>query len=146
MRFSSSDIKEISTLVKYHDLEISSDEKLLKKWIAKLGEPTMRSLIDIEIADAYAQNPELATERLERVKEVKERIDDVVKSMSAFSKKDLVIGGRELLEIGLQGREIGETLDKMFEMITDGKLQNTKESLTDFLKEIKQERETDIVL
>ena len=50
---------------------------------------------------------------------------------------DMAIGGRELIELGMKpGREIGDILNKLFEMVLDDPEKNTKEILLKKAKEM----------
>ncbi len=46
---------------------------------------------------------------------------------------DLAIGGRDMISLGLRGPDIGTTLDKLAIAVIEGKCENTRESILNFL-------------
>ena len=46
---------------------------------------------------------------------------------------DLAVNGRDLEALGFRGREIGETLDRLLERVTDGEIENKREVLLEEL-------------
>jgi hypothetical protein len=46
----------------------------------------------------------------------------------------LKIGGRELIELGMRGAEIGRTLERLLFEVSDGIVENEKESLINSAK------------
>lgn len=50
------------------------------------------------------------------------------------SLSDLLISGNDLLKIGIENKKIGELLDSVLDEVIDGKLENEKEKLLDYVK------------
>ena len=60
----------------------------------------------------------------------KKRLEKVIAEDSALSLKDLAVGGRELMEIGIPaGPKLGIILQKLFEAVLEDPSQNTKAQL-----------------
>ena len=49
----------------------------------------------------------------------------------------LAVNGDDLMEIGYKGKDIGICLNNMLELIIDEKLQNDREKLLDYAREMK---------
>ena len=56
---------------------------------------------------------------------------------ACFSLKQMAVNGRDLLELGLRGPEIGAVLERLLDGVTEGKLPNEKEALLDAAKWMK---------
>lgn len=69
--------------------------------------------------------------RLKFSKKIVLKVEDL---KTPFSKKNLHITGGELQNMGLSGKEIGDTLNLILNLVLDGKLQNNHEDLIDFIK------------
>ena len=54
-----------------------------------------------------------------------------------LSLSSLAVNGSDLMEIGLKGKEIGEWLDKLLDMVIDEKLPNERAALLSFVGEMK---------
>lgn len=52
----------------------------------------------------------------------------------AVTPKDLAISGQDLMNAGLKGKQIGEIMREMLQLIWLGKLENTPEGLSEFVK------------
>ena len=52
-----------------------------------------------------------------------------------FSLKQLSVNGNDLLALGLSGREIGQTLERLLDGVVEGELPNDREYLLSLVKE-----------
>ncbi|MGL4402138.1 MAG: hypothetical protein ACRCTS_00140 [Fusobacteriaceae bacterium] len=69
--------------------------------------------------------------RLKFSKKIVLKVEDL---KTPFSKKNLNITGAELQSFGLKGKEIGDTLTLILNLILEAKLQNNHEDILSFLK------------
>lgn len=136
LKFPKEMLKHILLLIKYHDTPIEADEKIVKRWLNRLGEKRFRDLLEVKKADCLAQDQQYRY-RLDAIKEVEILIDSILKEAACFSLKNLAVDGNDLIHLGLKpGPEIGQTLNHLLEMVIDQKIKNTKTSL---LKHVKKE-------
>ena len=61
------------------------------------------------------------------------RLTDIIASGACYRISDMQINGNDLAELGIKGREIGETLNSLLLMIAKGEVENNREEL---LKEV----------
>ena len=62
----SNDIKsKVTTLVEYHDKNVSDKKSNIKKWMRIIGEDLILDFFDVRIADMLTHNPELAEAEIE---------------------------------------------------------------------------------
>ena len=126
-------VNNITTLVKDHDRNFDL-EKTVKKYITANSPEFFDKLMTLEMADAKAQNPEFAHTRFEKIEEAREMKERVLKQAERLTSKDLAITGKFLMEnYGIQGKEIGQTLNSLVETINQHPEYNTKEKLTELL-------------
>ena len=133
--------RAVVELVKRHDLPLSTDLKLLRRRLNQLGEERLLQLVEVQRGDALAQTPELVTQRLEELEEIKEAIRQLIAEGACTSVKMLAVTGRDLMEGGWQpGPALGARLQFLLDQVLDGKLPNQKEALLSFEKESRQRK------
>jgi len=68
-----------------------------------------------------------------------EALSWIEKSQAPASISDLKISGRDLMALGLLGREIGETLQALFLQVLEDPRLNEKEKLLNLVQKVKQD-------
>ena len=125
-------------LILYHDTPIMPTEKSVKKWLSRIGEESLRRLIEVKRADILAQNPETVGERLSEFDKILALIDEIISAGECFSLSDLAIDGNGIIALGIpRGREVGKTLALLLDEVISGKLENQKETLEERVKKLK---------
>lgn len=130
LRFDNKTIHTVCTLVKYHDIMISPEEKRIRRLLNKFGEDTVRLLFKLKRADNMAKGVPLG-DRLSVIDRSEEILDDIIKKDLCFSLKQLNINGNDLKSIGFEGKQIGLTLDILLREVINGTCQNTYTALCD---------------
>ena len=142
LRFDKDTVRRVSALVELHDYPIDPPvepgtagtpaldaDRAIKKLIARLGEEDFFRLLALKRADALAHHPDYrgrsaACDRLEA------RARALLAEQACFSRKDLALNGRDLLELGLPpGPELGRVLERLLEQVLSGALPNRRERL-----------------
>lgn len=124
----------ILTLVERHDCELSFSERSVRRNLGRYGEKTLRLLLEVKRADNLAQS-EAFRDRLTQIDEWEALLEKVLASDECFSLKQLEAKGGDLTALGLRGRDVGNTLDQLLELVIDGKLPNEKNVLLEYAKE-----------
>lgn len=125
---------EAVTLVKYHQSVENVNDIRPKRWLNKIGYDYTRDLLDVRLADLKAHNPEKVGFEIEKIEEIKQQLEDIVKAGEAFRISDLAVNGNDLIALGFSGREIGEKLTEILNLVIDGKLANNKEEIISYIK------------
>lgn len=123
-------------LVPIHDMHIGTDRKKIKKWLSKAGENNLRDLIEVKRADKLAQNPEMTERELSNLDVTQNELDRIIQEGEPFTVKALAVNGYDLISLGYHGEEIGEKLAFLLQKVIDGELENDKESLITYLKQV----------
>lgn len=137
MGFDDTTRKNIIQLVYYHDATFEIGKKYVRRWLNKIGEIQFRRLLELRIADIKGQNPVYQTERLEKIKKIKELLEEMLIDNKSFTVKDLDIKGSDLIEIGYkQGKQIGDVLYVLLNHVINKEISNDKERLLKVAKKL----------
>lgn len=134
LRYDNKTISRVETLIGQH-MKVSPGmgEKGLKRQIRRVGEDLIFDLYDLMIADMMCTRDDRDVSFLENRKI---EIKNILESKQVIDKSGLVINGRDLIEIGYnQGKEIGEVLDYLMELVLDDEELNEKETLLNIARE-----------
>lgn len=129
----------VMTLIPIHDIHISNEKKCIKRWLNRLGKDCngnyyLLSLIDVKRADKLGQNIEKTSGELERLDLLERKINDVIELKEAISISDLDISGFDLMALGIRGKNIGNALAVLLDMVISEELENKKSVLLEYLK------------
>ena len=123
----------ILNLVEFHDEYIAATKKSVKKFIAKHGKDFLDDWYVLKEADfndhILGDNP--PSNWYTDISIVKEFERQLEEEENCFSLKDLAVNGNDVKEVlGLkQGKEVGKALNKLFEMVLNEEVENTKDAL-----------------
>ena len=130
LKFDNRTKKDVVELVLYHDAVIEPTIKVVKRWLNKVGEEQLFRLLDIRMADILAHAEGTQQSRIDRCVAVRKIAEDILASEQCFKLKDLAVNGNDLMDIGIpQGREVGNTLNRLLDMVINGEAQNKKDEL-----------------
>ncbi len=131
----SNEVRErVTKLIARHMDQIHPSEKAVKREMRKVGPALYFDLLALIRADNLAQTPECAARAagIDVLEEIGRRI---LEEEQAFTLAQLAVKGGDLMAAGIPaGPKLGETLDKLLELVIEGEVPNEKEAL---LKKIK---------
>jgi putative nucleotidyltransferase with HDIG domain len=136
LRFSKKESEKFWRLVRYHQFTV--DEKqtdsAIRRFIRKVGLDYVPDMLDLRTGDRLGGG---ARETSWRLEEFKKRLIEVQKQ--PFAIRDLKISGDDVMkELNLKpGPKVGKILQKLFDDVVEKKIENSKESLLDKLKDLK---------
>lgn len=120
--------ERIVTLVSWHDRDIPRTEQSIGRALRRLGEDTLRQLIDLKRADNGAQS-EVYRSRSVEMDKAESILNGLLARESCFSLKQLAVNGRDMMALGLQGAAVGEMLNTLLDAVVDGAAVNEKDAL-----------------
>lgn len=129
-RFSTKFKNEALELIYKHDRELIPTERSIRRLLNQFKHTTLDKLLDVKKADYLSQDLKYLNERLSILEMVKE----VSLAERKITAKDLKVNGYDLIELGLQGREVGEMLNYLLEIIIDNPSNNDKKILIELVK------------
>ncbi len=123
--------KAVVTLVEQHMTELAPDKRLLKKRLSRLGEETVRQLLQLQMADFGSKG----SREPQKFDEIRALLEEILAENACLKIKDLAVDGRELMTLGLEGAAIGNALQTLLEEVLEERLPNEKEALLRAIKE-----------
>ncbi|MBQ7374038.1 MAG: CCA tRNA nucleotidyltransferase [Clostridia bacterium] len=129
--------EEVLILIKNHDVYLPTESKKIKRNLRKFGEEIFLKLLEVKFADNQGQGTQLALAENKKLTQIKEIIENVVKSGECYNLKTLAVNGEDLISLGYKGKEIGKVLDDLLDDVINGNLPNEKQRLLKSLKKRK---------
>ena len=130
LKFDNDTIKKVVKLVKYHDLKIEQEPAAVRRAIVTVGEDIFPYLLQIKQGDFLAQSTYKRKEKEEELQILTEIYEKILRNKDCISLKTLAVTGTDLVEWGMKpGKEIGETLGRLFDIVLQDPSKNTKEYL-----------------
>ncbi len=134
LRYANNIKKDVLCLIAEHDHPFSKKRNKIKRKLNLFGEDFLFKLIKLKRADILSQNPNFASTRLEELEDTKKVIFEILESGECFKTNQLKISGDDLLDLGFKGKELGEVLKKILELVINGQLKNERITLVKFAK------------
>ena len=125
--------EQVLTLIERHDLPVEAERKWVGRWLARLGEDTFSLLLHLKRGDraACADPTPPSPDPLETVGAIAR---ELLEEHACLSLKDLAVDGRDCLSAGLQGKEIGSTLQSLLAQVSEGSIPNERSILLNRIK------------
>lgn len=137
MKYDNNTIASVRLLVRLHDKRPPAEPKYVRRFLSETGPEMFLPLMRLKKADALAQSSFRRKEKLEYPEKLTELYYEELKNKSAYSMKTLAVSGKDIIALGItDGKEIGNMLRQMLELVIDGVLENDREKLISFCKKI----------
>lgn len=139
LRVDNATLERVTLLVREHSVELRADRRLLLRLLNRMGEEAVRQLIDVRLADYLAKGTNSSVEIGQKVRAMRDTLDDLIAENACFKLKDMVVSGKDLLALGIpKGRSIGACLTYLLEEILAERLPNDRETLLKAAQEFAQ--------
>lgn len=137
LKFDNDTIYMVKKLVKYHDQYIELQPKNVRRAIRKMGEDVFPLLLEVKEADVQAQSDFLREKKEKNLKDVRDVYQRILEEKQCVSLKTLAINGKDLIDqTGMKpGKELGEVLNELLDLVTEDPARNTREYLLKAAKE-----------
>ena len=122
----------VKKLIIYHDRELSTKSNRINKFLIDFGIEGLPRLLALKRADVKGQNPKYIS-RLEELDQIESLYRQRAEAGTCLTIKDLKINGRTLMSMGFFDRTIGIILKDVLNQVADEKIENTKESLEEYV-------------
>ena len=130
LKFDNATKEQVTKLVLYHDYPMGETYKSVRRAASRIGPELFPLLFSIKEADLAAQSNYMREEKRRSLEQAKALYADIVNQQQCLTLKDLAVGGRDLIAAGMQpGKAMGETLDRLLELVLENPECNTKEYL-----------------
>ena len=143
LRFSNDEQARITALVRYHLIcyDDGWSDAAVRRWIRRITPELAPDLYDLGVADAMGKGKDASAD-IASIQRLRARVEDVLAKGSAFSAKDLAVGGHDLMR-GLSltpGPIVGEILAHLVEAVIDDPSLNERDKLLDAARRFQAER------
>ncbi len=122
-------IKDVTTLVKYHDILIESNSVYVKRWLNRIGPLQFDRLLKLKYADAMGQSDYCRNEKLQILERLRKIFEKILEEEQCFNLKSLAINGNDVMKCGFRGEKVGEILGIMLNKVITGEMPNQREIL-----------------
>lgn len=102
----------------------------MRSLASQIGRELFPLLLSVKKADAFTLGGYDKKEKLETLASLEALYEDILKKKECLSLKELAVSGQDLIEAGMQpGREMGDTLRRLLELVLESPECNTKDYL-----------------
>ena len=131
LKFSNKVIDKVSKLILHH-MKYGMKQKGIKRLINAIGEEYTEDLFQLLKADRLGRI-NVRENEIKEIDDLKEIFNKIKETKQPVNIKDLEINGNDLIEMGIEGVEIGSILNILLDKIMDDPNLNKKDKLMDVL-------------
>lgn len=140
LRFANEEKKNISSLVEKHmDFHRSESDKTIRKMVHNIGRENTLRLAELSFADDEGKFKE------NRHNKLLEKVQQVIDEFDIPKVSDLKLTGFDLMQMGFNGKEIGNVKKYLLSEVLDNGIPNDKETLTEIVKDKFLEKENPLI-
>ena len=125
-------IDTVTEIIKKHMILYRDvTDKKFNKLLSEMGYDNLWRLIEHSNADNGSKNNEVVSTE----NDLHERLKRAVEKQMQITVNDLAINGKDLIELGFTGTEIGQIKKELLDKYLSEELQNEKEEMLNYVKE-----------
>ena len=130
LKFDNDTTDKVTKIVRFHDQEISPTDSGVRRAVNRMGEDIFPLLFYVKRADVSAQSDYLREEKLRKIAYIEELYQGICQRQECLNLRDLAVSGNDLIALGIPaGRQIGELLKELLELVLEEPARNTREEL-----------------
>lgn len=130
LKWDNDTIDRVTRLIRYHDDRPPLSEKNVRRAMNRVGLEQFPDLFEVKRADVLAQGEYKRPEKLSYIDEYQKYYEQILEKNQCVSLKNLAVNGKDLIELGMKpGKELGEVLQHLFELVLENPQENTRENL-----------------
>ncbi|PWJ49177.1 CCA tRNA nucleotidyltransferase [Faecalicatena contorta] len=136
LKFDNDTVKKVTRLVCYHDYRIEATPRNVRRAMNRIGVELFPYYLAVRMADVKAQSPYERRKKIENIVEMREIYQEILINDQCVTLRQLAISGKDLMQLGMQpGRQMGDMLNELLELVIDEPEMNEKEKLCSYVKE-----------
>lgn len=136
LKFDNDTTDKVKKLTSVHDLFIKNAPNRVRRAMSKVGKDLFVYFLKVRRANILAQKEESQEKALADLQGLTEIYEGILERGECVCIKELAVDGKDLLSIGVkQGKQIGEILNDLLEIVLEEPEKNTKETLLEHVKE-----------
>lgn len=118
---------EVLELISLHDREIIESPKAVRRLLNQLQYTSLENLLAVKKADAIGQNSIYLKDKLTTLN----NIQKIASNQPKLTVKNLAVNGHDMMALGLQGKDIGDMLNYLLDLVLDDTALNQADTLMD---------------
>ena len=127
--------QQVELLVSQHMTYPDPEKKQLRRRLSRLGGEMMDKLLALQQADTGGKGPG-KEEKTDYFTDIRAILEEIRQEESCLTLKDLAVNGHDLMALGITGKDIGLTLNRLLEQVMDEEIPNEKAALLQAAKEL----------
>lgn len=136
LKFDNETVKQVTRLVCYHDYRVAATPKNVRRAMNRIGVDLFPLHLEVRMADVRAQSTYKRREKIENILEMREIYRQILVDEECVTLRQLAVTGRDLMQLGMEpGKEMGDMLNELLEMVIDVPEYNNKEYLCNYVKQ-----------
>ncbi|NLK64975.1 MAG: CCA tRNA nucleotidyltransferase [Tissierellia bacterium] len=126
LKYDNKTVKTVKLLTENINEKIYSDPVTIKKWLNRINYENLSNLIKIKKALFDYEYEELTSSET--------IMEEIIATNQCYSLKTLSVNGQDLIDAGIpKGKNIGMVLNKVLNEVIEGKLENKKDILLNYI-------------
>lgn len=126
--------REAVWLVAHHMAPMEPDERLLRRALSRYGAARLEALLALQQADMESKGTR-EHQAAPYFARIRAALEEMERNEGRITLRALAVNGRDMMDLGLSGRQIGQTLDRLLEGVLDGRIPNDRAALLRAAKE-----------
>jgi tRNA nucleotidyltransferase (CCA-adding enzyme) len=132
LKYDNATIDRVAVLVRYHDDRPELTARNVRRAMNRIGAEHIPMILELRRADILAQSMYRREDKLAQIDGFKELYQQILENGECVTKKDLAIGGKDLIALGMKpGPKLGEMIDALLDAVLEEPSLNTRENLTE---------------
>lgn len=132
LRASNAMREEVSWLIGHHMDFYPAEEKTARRLLSRHGKDRMERLLTLQMADWGGKGIPVDEDIPNGLTALWTKLEELSEREGAMSLKTLAVGGRDLMALGYpQDPNLGQTLNRLLNLVINGSLPNEKQVLLD---------------
>lgn len=136
LKFDNDTLRRVSCLVRYHDFyyQTEATPETVRRTIHATGEKLFPYYLELRRADTLGQSDYCRERKLANLDRIEAFSREIAARGDCVSLKTLALTGNDLIAAGIRpGKEIGDTLRKLLDMVLRDPSLNTKDQLLEYI-------------
>lgn len=130
LKFDNDTIGKVCRLIRWHDLRPTPEMADVRKAMNVIGEDIFPMWMEVQYADNQAKSDYRRLEKEARQAGVRKSWEVITREEQCVSLKKLAVTGSDLIAAGMKpGKEIGNTLNALLELVLENPEKNMKQTL-----------------
>lgn len=135
MRYDKKTIAQVQQLVGCHTQKIKANAFDVRKLLAQLGAEGAYQFLLIKRADIQAHSDREITDVLEQFDAIEALLQQIIQQGDCYSLKQLAVSGKDLTALGLRGKQVGEVLQRLLNIVLENPASNDRAFLLQQVRE-----------